>query len=150
MNRWLPLLWIIAISSLVGLVALVTLGAYLAIFEPPFLSYANQPFKMLNPVVRPGENLRYVVIRCSNLKSEKAYFSTRTLVPVDAANRRVVLDGTSTSVLPGCSSSVSSLIVVPKDIAPGEYYAAGIATISSTVGTDRQVNWRTESFLVLP
>lgn len=131
-------------------VVLLGWGVYFLKFEQPFLSYEDMPFELLTPEVHPGEVVRFRVVRCNSTSEERAYSSSRTFVPTEPGKDRVLLDGTTTSALPGCTPSISTLLVVPKGTPPGDYYAAGIAKVDSTFGPDKQVPWRTQVFRVLP
>lgn len=140
-------LWVF--DKLVLACVLGGLFAYFAYLQPPFLSYANLPFPVLNAMVRPGEPVRLSVQRCNSDSVTRIYGVSHLMVPVKPAGERkpIVLPASQTSIEPGCHESVSAINVVPPSTPPGLYVIEGYGEAQATLRAV-SVRWVSQPFEV--
>ena len=139
-QRFAILAWMFA-ASLAGMIS------YLAVFEGPFLSYPNLPFKALGPA-RPGESVRLLVTRCNSSSEPLDYELSHWLKKIDTADPAVILPAGRVPLNPGCETAISAANVIPVGTPPGRYVVGGMGIVRGTLRTFR-VPWYSEPFCVV-
>ena len=140
-HRFSILAWMLAVS-------LTAVGSYLAVFEGPFLSYPNLPFKVLGPA-RPGESVRLLVTRCNSSGEPLDYELSHWIRNVITAEPAVILPAGRVPLNPGCETVISAANVIPAGTLPGHYVVGGMGIVKGTLRTFR-VPWYSEPFEVMP
>lgn len=120
--------------------------AYLIWFEPPWLSYQSLPFRVVTPIVSPGDTVLLEVGRCSTASTVRVYGISHTLRNT-ATGETTVLPATSSAIRPGCKTVPSATNTVPINTSPGIYVVDGYAEVPGTVRTSL-VHWYSETFEV--
>ena len=120
---------------------------YLVFFEPPWLTYTNLPFRVLNSPVKVGTAIQMEVSRCSTARVSRVYGLARTLTSGTHAPS-VVLPAGIASVEPGCSLVVSAANIVPVGVPSGTYRLRGQGEIQGIVRT-HSVEYESEEFEVV-
>lgn len=126
-------------------VPLALVAIYFIFFEQPFLSYRNLPFPVITKAVKPGEAVQMVVSRCNSESITRISRVASVLVGPDA---EVILPVTDAPILPGCSSSVSAVNVIPPGTPPGRYMLRGYGEVIGTFRT-HMVEWESQFFDVI-
>lgn len=135
------------VGALFGCVVLMLYGLFL---ERPFLTYENLPFPPQYKQVRPGEVIPLMVRRCSSSRQTQVYSVTHSLESADTNTLSVILPPNEhVSIPPGCTTSLSLINRIPKEVPPGHYRIAGRARVDSLFG-ERWIPWFSEVFEVTP
>ena len=137
--------WLFRVTSGISALFVCILG-YLVLFEPPWLTYTNSPFPVLNSPVRPGTAVQMMVGRCSSANVTRVYALSRALVCGKAS---LLLPAGLVSIEPGCTSVVSAVNIVPLGAPPGRCYLHGFGEIQGVVHTN-SVEWKSQPFDVVP
>ena len=135
-----------AMAAAVLMAVFVSMLMYLVFFEPPWLSYTNEPFPVLNSPVKGGDPVQMVVERCSEAKVTRIYAVSRTLV---GSHTSIILPASLAAIDPGCTSVVSAVNVVPIGTPPGTYTLRGYGEIQGIVRTS-SIRWVSQPFEVAP
>lgn len=137
----------IAIVFLALLSCLVSTIFYYQFFEEPYLSYKNVPLPTRMDQVYPGEVIPMTVERCNTSGEMKVYKTTHTLHEVEK-NLYYVLRDETVAVPDGCTTAISNINVVPKDIPAGRYIVFGTSEIHGKLRT-HFVDWYSTAFFVI-
>lgn len=127
-------------------VLFVGLLGYLVFFEPPWLTYTNTPFPVLNSPVRPGDPVKMTVARCSSASVTRLYALSRTL---KGNGVEIILPAGLVSIDPGCIRVESAANVIPIGTPAGTYTLHGYGEIQGVVRTS-SVAWESQQFEVVP
>ena len=140
------LIFPVLMTRLVAALALVFIAllAYLVFLEPPWLTYTNTPFPVLNSPVRPGNPVKMTVTRCSSASVTRLYALSRTLKGNGA---EIILPAGLVSINPGCISVESAANVIPPGTPPGTYTLHGYGEIQGIVRTS-SIAWESQPFEV--
>ena len=136
-----------AMAAAVLSAVFVSMLMYLVFFEPPWLTYTNLPFPVLNSPVKAGSSIRLTVSRCSTASVTRIYAVSRVLVDKDG--KQLLLPAGLATIDPGCLDAVSASNVVPIDTPPGTYTLHGYGEIQGVVRTS-SVRWESQPFEVTP
>lgn len=120
---------------------------YFEFFEEPYLSYKNIPLPTRMNQVYPGEVIPMTVQRCNTSGEMKVYKTTHTLHEVDK-NLYYVLRDETVAVPAGCTTAISNINVVPKDVPAGRYIVFGTSEIHGRV-RPHFVDWYSTTFFVI-
>lgn len=130
-----------------ALVALVLLPVVVSMLLPPPLAYANLPFPVLNSPVTAGTEVFLDVRRCTFWRSRLTYTVTHELHN-ETNGAHYLLPSTPITLDPGCSSSISTVNVVPTGVPPGIYTFSGTGRVSGWLRTF-DIPWVTQPFEVV-
>lgn len=129
------------------------------LFDEPFFYYGTLPIPVLTTQLRRGEELQLFITRCSRADEEHVYPISRRLVRIDMPQVPIDLPGNVSSVRPGCTTSVSRGITIPKTFPPaigeeipfpaGTYKVVGSSEIGGRL-RNLAIPWESETFEVLP
>jgi hypothetical protein len=142
-SRWTryTAIGLLVISSLMLGVIVTALKA------PPALAYNDLPWRVDGPkTFYAGQVVPIKVDRCNGLSRQMIYTVTRTLKNIETGET-YVFPSTKVAIEPGCHQSVSRLHLLPEDLAPGTYQAAGVGTVQGAFN-DIDIPFYTEPFNV--
>ena len=135
---WLPVIVIvIAIMSPV----------LFPLIAPTPLRFTNQPFPISEQTVHTGDSLTITVARCNDTWFTVTYTAEWQLVRTDGLHVLLPLDGQMK--MPGCSTYVESVNLIPSGTPPGTYHIVGIASVPTPWET-YNVPFVTDRFDIVP
>lgn len=123
----------------------MSLVTYLVFLEPPWLSYTNLPFPVLNGPVKAGTTVSLHLARCSTSPVTRVYSVSRVL---KCGGVPILLPATVSTIEPGCNKAISNLSIVPESMLPGTCHLEGYAEIQGMVRSD-SIKWESQEFEVI-
>lgn len=120
---------------------------YASITSASWLTYQNQPFEVLTPVVRAGQSPIHRIARCNSSGVRQVYNTTHTLTPM-AGGDDLLLPDVKIEIEPGCFRVATGVNPVPLNAALGFYLPHGTAITESLWGK-KYVVWYGEPFEVI-
>ena len=152
MDKMLKLpIWTTRIAAIL-LVLFVSMLTFLVWFEPPWLTYKNSPFPVLNSPVKLGGVVKLEVSRCSTAAVTRVYGLSRRLECGDLMvpnNPPISLPAGVTSIEPGCGIIQSTANVIPVNAPIGWCRIRGFGETQGVVKT-HSIEWETKWFEVIP
>lgn len=133
----------LAWGVVVTMVVMIAISTAL-LFEPPWLSYTNLPFPVLNPVVKAGHVVLIQVSRCSTDKGTRLYAVSHTL---EGQSQSIILPSSVAPIEPGCMTRIVATNRIPESTPPGRYRLVGYGEIQGIIRT-HSVRWHSEYFEV--
>jgi hypothetical protein len=145
MNKFLhALAFFLWFCTAMMLIATAVVYYYYFIDDNPPVVY-DLPWEMIQTEYKAGDYLTFRVKACR----EKSIPFTNYAQIVDGFT--VALETKEVVGLPvGCGEGVSSDMKIPAFLPPGEYYLAGTNVFHVNFLRDRSVEWKTETFTVVP
>ena len=125
-------------------VLFVVVLAYLVFLEPPWLSYTNTPFPVLNSPVRAGTAVQMLAGRCNSARVTRTYALSRTL---KCKGYEIILPAGLVAIDPGCITVVSAVNVIPLGAPAGTCALHGYGEIRGVIRTI-SVAWESAPFEV--
>lgn len=118
-------------------------------FEPPWLTYTNQPFPVEKRLYKPGDAVPITVSRCNTSGESRAYLITVELLSIDhpQKNSRVATAITGEPAEVGCTVYVNRNNYLPLGTSPGHYRFRGQAWIEGRIN-GRWIEWKSQPFRV--
>lgn len=120
---------------------------YASYTSASWLTYQNQPFEVLTPVVHAGQSPIHRIARCNSSGIRQVYNTTHILTPLFGGDD-LLLPDVKIEIEPGCYRVSTSVNPVPSKAALGFYTPHGTAIIESFWGK-RYVVWYGEPFEVI-
>ena len=125
---------------------------YLVFFEPPWLSYTEGPFMVLNSPVKRGEVIDLKVDRCSTATVSRTYGLSRRLECKDEQSGKITvlpIPPATKDMQPGCYQIISRETSVPTTAPLGWCRLRGNAETQGVVRT-HSVEFESKWFEVIP
>lgn len=136
------------VVNTICIIIIIELGIYFAFFQPPWLSYTNSPFPVLNDggKVHRGEDIRLLVARCSSSSTRRIFPIARRLV---GPGNPIIVKSDSVPIEPGCQQVESRVTAASADAPLGFYSLEGYSEAAGPLRTTI-VPWRSQQFEVVP